>query len=152
MYAMSYTIAPTERLQIYSVWQADNIDTLPHFGKYVPSFMKQDVIDMMQPRIDEFRQLRHDTQLDSIDLFTNDFLDEYIFYDIDRPSASSQNSAAPDHATAVQHCWYFEPIVCGSSHSGFSVCLIPQSPTPSAFMYVCPSSPNSKLSAWLGFT
>ena len=69
--------------------------------------MKQDVIDMMQPRIDEFRQLRHDTQLDSIDLFTNDFLDEYIFYDIDRPSASSQNSAANVRMTSLGYVVVF---------------------------------------------
>ena len=104
-YHCAYTI--TELLQIYGVWQADNINTLPHFGKYVPSFMKQDVIDMMQPRIDEFRQLRHDTQLDSIDLFTNNFLDEYIFYDIDRPSASSQNSATHVRMTSLGYVVVF---------------------------------------------
>ena len=56
--------------------------------------MHDDILSMLQPKIDEFRQLRLESGLDSVDLFTNSFLDEIIFYDVDRPSAGRLRSGA----------------------------------------------------------
>ena len=55
--------------------------------------MTDDIITLMQSRFDEYRQLRTEAQLDTIDLFTNSFIDQYVFYDINRPLGSTQSDA-----------------------------------------------------------
>ena len=71
-------------MQIYDDWKDAGCNSLPHFGKFVPNFARDDVSTLLRSHIDDFRQLRLSAQLDSIDLFTNAFLDDVIFYDVTR--------------------------------------------------------------------